>query len=88
MLAPVHHHPDVGFVLSLYADIEPLLRDERFGVATPSPLKEGFAAIAPRSMRMISENMLLFIDPPNTPGYEVWLLRRSRPAGWRRSAPV
>ena len=62
--SPVHHHPDVGFVLSRYADIEPLLRDERFGVATPSPLREGFAAIAPRSMRMISENMLLFIDPP------------------------
>ena len=26
--SPVHQHPDVGFVLSRYADIEPLLRDE------------------------------------------------------------
>jgi cytochrome P450 len=62
--SPVHQHPDVGFVLSRYADIEPLLRDERFGVATPSPLREGFAAVAPPSIRMLSENMLLFSDPP------------------------
>ena len=62
--SPVHHHPDVGFVLSRHADIDRLLRDERFGVATPSPWREGFASIAPPSMRMISENMLLFADPP------------------------
>jgi len=62
--APVHHHPDVGYVLSRHADIERLLRDDRFGVATPSPWREAFASMAPPSMRMISENMLLFADPP------------------------
>jgi len=62
--APVHHHPDVGYVLSRHADIDRLLRDERFGVATPSPWREAFASMAPPSMRMISENMLLFADPP------------------------
>lgn len=62
--SPVHHHPEVGFVLSRHDDIEALLRDERFGVATPSPYREGFAAMAPPSTRMISENMLLFVDPP------------------------
>lgn len=62
--SPVHHHPDVGWVLSRHEDIDQVLRDERFGVATPSPYREGFAAMAPPSTRMISENMLLFVDPP------------------------
>jgi cytochrome P450 len=62
--SPVHYHPEVGFVLSRYSDIEPLLRDDRFGVATPSPWREMFAADAPASMRLLSESMLLFVDPP------------------------
>jgi cytochrome P450 len=62
--SPVHYHPEVGFVLSRYRDVERLLRDERFGVATPSPWREGFAAGAPPGMRLLSENALLFIDPP------------------------
>ena len=35
--APVHLHADVGYVISRYADIEALLRDDRFWVSTPSP---------------------------------------------------
>ena len=62
--SPVHRHPEVGIVLSRHADIDALLRDERFGVATPSPWREVFAQMARPSMRMISENMLLFADPP------------------------
>lgn len=62
--SPAHHHPEVGVVLSRHRDIERLLQDERFGVATPSPWREFFATNAPPSLRLISENMLLFIDPP------------------------
>lgn len=62
--SPVHRHPEVGVVLSRHADIDALLRDERFGVATPSPWREAFAQMARPSMVMISENMLLFADPP------------------------
>jgi len=62
--SPVHVHADYGVVLSRFEDINRLLRDERFSVGTPSPWREGFASVAPPSMRMISENMLLFIDPP------------------------
>ena len=62
--SPAHHHPEVGIVLSRHRDVERLLQDERFGVATPSPWREFFAANAPPSLRLISENMLLFIDPP------------------------
>jgi cytochrome P450 len=62
--SPVHYHPEVGFVLSRYSDVERLLREERFAVATPTPWRELFAAEAPASMRLLSENMLLFIDPP------------------------
>ena len=62
--APAHFHPEVGVVLSRYRDVERLLQDERFGVATPSPWREFFATNAPPSLRLISENMLLFIDPP------------------------
>ena len=62
--APVHYHPEVGFVLSRHADVDSLLRDERFGVATPTAWREAFATVAPPSVRMLSENLLLFVDPP------------------------
>ena len=62
--APVHFHPEVGVVLSRHADVDALLRDDRFGVATPGAWREAFAALAPPSVRMLSENMLLFVDPP------------------------
>ncbi|MGZ6912034.1 MAG: cytochrome P450 [Acidimicrobiia bacterium] len=62
--APVHYHPEVGFLISRHADVDALLRDERFGVATPSPWREVLAQALPGSMRMLSENMLLFVDPP------------------------
>jgi cytochrome P450 len=62
--APVHYHPEVGFMISRYVDVDALLRDDRFGVATPSPWREVIAEGAPPSMRMLSENMLLFVDPP------------------------
>jgi cytochrome P450 len=62
--APVYGHEDIGIVLSRYADIDRVLRDRRFGVATPSPWREMFAQSAPPSMHLLSENSLLFIDPP------------------------
>ena len=62
--APAHYHPEVGWLISRHADVDALLRDERFGVATPSPWREVIAQGAPESMRMLSENMLLFVDPP------------------------
>lgn len=62
--APALEHPDVGVVLSRYEDIDRVLRDDRFGVATPNPWRELFATMAPASMRLISENALLFIDSP------------------------
>ena len=51
-------------MISRHADVDALLRDDRFGVATPSPWREVIAQGAPPSMRMLSENMLLFVDPP------------------------
>ncbi|WP_436792886.1 cytochrome P450 [Actinospongicola halichondriae] len=62
--APALEHPDVGVVLSRYEDIDRVLRDDLFGVATPNPWREVFATMAPASMRLISENALLFIDSP------------------------
>ena len=62
--APVYGHEDIGIVLSRYADIDGVLRDRRFGVATPSPWREVLAAGAPPSMYLLSEHSLLFIDPP------------------------
>lgn len=62
--APVHHHPDVGYVISRHADVDALLRDDRFGVATPPAWRDAFATVAPPSVRMLSENLLLFVDPP------------------------
>lgn len=62
--APVYGHEDIGIVLSRFEDIDRVLRDRRFGVATPSPWREVFAAAAPPSMQLLSENSLLFIDPP------------------------
>ncbi len=62
--APVHHHPDVGYVVSRHAEVDQVLRDERFGVATPPAWREAFASVAPSSVRMLSENLLLFVDPP------------------------
>jgi cytochrome P450 len=62
--APVFGHQDIGIVLSRYEDIDRVLRDRRFGVATPSPWRELFAAGAPPSMHLLSEHSLLFIDPP------------------------
>ena len=62
--APVHNHPEIGWLISRHADVDALLRDDRFGVATQSPWREVIAQIAPPSMRMLSENMLLFVDPP------------------------
>ena len=62
--APVFGHEEIGIVLSRYEDIDRVLRDRRFGVATPSPWREVFAAGAPPSMHLLSEHSLLFIDPP------------------------
>ena len=62
--APVLVHPDIGVVLSRFRDIDAVLRDRRFGVATPSPWREIFAEGAPPSMHLLSEHSLLFIDPP------------------------
>ena len=62
--APVYGHEEIGIVLSRYADIDRVLRDRRFGVATPSPWREMFALTAPHSMHLLSENSLLFVDPP------------------------
>ena len=62
--SPVYGHPDLGIVLSRYEDIDRVLRDTRFGLATPSPWREMFAAGAPASMLLLGENSLLFIDPP------------------------
>src|SRR5690242_19902616 len=62
--APVHFHPEIGWLISRHADVDALLRDERFGVATQSPWREVIARMAPPSMHMLSENMLLFVDPP------------------------
>ena len=62
--APVYSHPDIGVVLSRYEDIDRVLRDRRFGVATPSPWAEIMEAEAPPSMYLLSENSLLFVDPP------------------------
>jgi cytochrome P450 len=62
--APVFGHQDIGIVLSRYEDIDRVLRDRRFGVATPSPWREVLAAGAPPSMVLLSEHSLLFIDPP------------------------
>ncbi len=62
--APALEHPEVGVVLSRHEDIDRVLRDDRFGVATPNPWRELFATVAPASMRLISENALLFIDSP------------------------
>src|SRR5204863_8940436 len=36
----------------------------RFGFATQSPWREVIPQIAPPSMHMLSENMLLFVAPP------------------------
>ena len=62
--APVFGHEEIGVVLSRYADIDRVLRDRRFGVATPSPWREVLAAGAPPSMVLLSEHSLLFVDPP------------------------
>jgi len=62
--APVFSHEEIGIVLSRYEDIDRVLRDRHFGVATPSPWREVFAAGAPPSMHLLSEHSLLFIDPP------------------------
>jgi cytochrome P450 len=60
---PVHLHPAVGYVLSRYADIDSVLRDDRFSVSTPSPWREVIAEHAAPALRMLGERSLLFIDP-------------------------
>ncbi|CAB4802510.1 unannotated protein [freshwater metagenome] len=62
--APVLHHPEVGFVISRYTDIESLLRDPRLGVSTPSPWRELIAQHASPALCRLGELTLLFIDPP------------------------
>ncbi len=62
--APVHLHPEVGYVISRYADVDALLRDPRFSVSTPSPWRELLAEQAVPELRMLGESTLLFIDPP------------------------
>ena len=62
--APVFAHEEIGIVLSRYEEIDKVLRDRHFGVATPPPWREIFAAGAPASMHLLSEHSLLFIDPP------------------------
>ncbi len=61
---PVFRHPEVGYVISRYADVEVLLRDDRFSVSTPSPWRELLAEHATPALRNLGENTLLFIDPP------------------------
>lgn len=60
----MHLHADVGYVISRYADIEALLRDDRFSVSTPSPWREVLAEHAAPELRKLGESTLLFIDPP------------------------
>jgi cytochrome P450 len=62
--APLHLHPEVGYVISGYADVDALLRDPRFSVSTPSPWRELLAEQAVPELRMLGESTLLFIDPP------------------------
>lgn len=62
--APVHLHPEVGYVISRYADVDALLRDSRFSLSTPSPWRELLAEQAVPELRMLGESTLLFIDPP------------------------
>ena len=63
--SPVHLHPDVGYVVSRYADVEALLRDDRFSVSTPSPWRELLAEHASPALRALGESTLLFIDAPD-----------------------
>lgn len=56
--APVHLHPEVGYVISRYADVEALLRDTRFSVSTPSPWRELLAEHAVPQLRMLGESTL------------------------------
>ncbi|MDH4168414.1 MAG: cytochrome P450, partial [Acidimicrobiia bacterium] len=62
--APVHRHPDVGYVVSRYTDVDALLRDDRFSVSTPSPWRELLGEHAVPELRALGESTLLFIDPP------------------------
>lgn len=62
--APVHRHPEVGYVISRYADVDALLRDGRFSVSTPTPWRELLAEHAVPQLRRLGESTLLFIDPP------------------------
>ena len=62
--APVHLHPEVGYVISQYADVEALLHDDRFSLSTPSPWREFLAEQAVPQLRMLGESTLLFVDPP------------------------
>jgi pimeloyl-[acyl-carrier protein] synthase len=62
--APVLLHPEVGYVISRYVDVEAILRDERFSLSTPSPWRELLAEQAVPELRMLGESTLLFIDPP------------------------
>ncbi len=63
--SPVHRHGEVGYVISRYADIESLLRDDRFAVSTPSPWRELLAENAAPELRNLGEATLLFVDPPD-----------------------
>lgn len=62
--APVLRHPEIGYVVSRYDDVDACLRDDRFTVATPSPWRELLAEHAVPAMRMLGESTLLFLDPP------------------------
>ena len=74
-------------MISRHADVDALLRDDRFGVATPSPWREVIAQGVPPSMRMLSKNCCCSSTRRSTRGSEVWCPRPSPPAG-RGTAPA
>ena len=62
--APIYRHPEIGYIVSRYDDVDACLRDDRFTVSTPSPWRELLGEHAVPAMRMLGESTLLFIDPP------------------------
>ena len=63
--APIYRHPDIGYIVSRYDDVDACLRDDRFTVSTPSPWREALGEVAVPAMRMLGEATLLFLDPPD-----------------------
>jgi len=63
--SPVHYREDVGWVVSRFDDVEAILRDDRFQVATPSPWREAVAAATSPALGLLGEHSLLFLDAPD-----------------------